>query len=147
MEKKSVSATILILFLSLFFSVVGSCFSFFVYKYSRTLVEKIGIVADASIGVFSDEKLSRKINELKLSDMELGLKPATGEVDKESQVPSTIVDDGTSEDQNAFQNFLDCRYSDVSKPLKITFLIWLGSLASDELEGAKISFDINFVAI
>ena len=197
MEKKSVSATILILFLALFFSVVGSCFSFFVYKYSRTLVEKVGLVADASIGVFSDEKLSKKINELKLSDMELGLKPATGEVDKESQVPSTIVDDGTSEGyystvyvkssgnfrisvnnitiksdhdetliseekKNIFIAVKDlknsvktlenngveiCRYSDVSKPLKITFLIWLGSLASDELEGAKISFDINFVAI
>lgn len=197
MEKKSVSATILILFLALFFSVVGSCFSFFVYKYSRTLVENVGVVADASIGVFSDEKLSKQVNELKLSDMELGLKPATGEVDKESQVPSTIVDDGTSEGyystvyvkssgnfrisinnikiksdhdetlvseekKNIFIAVKDlknsvktlenngveiCRYSDVSEPLKITFLIWLGSFASDELEGAKISFDINFVAI
>ena len=40
-----------------------------------------------------------------------------------------------------------CRYSDVSEPVKITFLIWLGSFATDELEGAKISFDIKFVAI
>ena len=97
MEKKSVSATILVLFLALFFSVVGSCFSFFVYKYSRTIVESVGVVSDSEIEVFLDEKLKKKIDKLKLSDMELGLKPATGEVDAESQVPSTIVDDGTSE--------------------------------------------------
>ena len=197
MEKKSVSATILVLFLALFFSVVGSCFSFFVYKYSRIVVEKVGVVADESIEVFSDEKLKKKISQLKLSDMELGLKPATGEVDAESQVPSTIVDDGTSEGyystvyvkcfgnfrisvnnikidsdhdeelvkeerknvfiavkdlKNSVKSLEDngveiCRYSDVKEPLKITFLIWLGSFASDELEGSKISFDINFVAI
>jgi len=40
-----------------------------------------------------------------------------------------------------------CRYVDAEKPVKITFFIWLGSLASEELEGAKISFDIKFVAI
>jgi len=197
MEKKSVSATILVLFLALFFSVVGSCFSFFVYKYSRTIVEKVGVVADTSIEVFSDEKLTKKISNLKLSDMELGLKPATGEVDAESQVPSTIVDDKSSEGyystvyvkssgnfrvsvnnikidsdhdevmvneerknificvkdlKNSVKTLEDngveiCRYSDVSEPLKITFLIWLGSFASDELEGAKISFDVVFELI
>jgi hypothetical protein len=40
-----------------------------------------------------------------------------------------------------------CRYSDFAEPVKITFLIWLGAFASEELEGAKISFDLNFVAI
>lgn len=197
MEKKSVSATILVLFLALFFSVVGSCFSFFVYKYSRIIVEGVGVVSDQTIEVFSDENLKKKIDKLKLSDMELGLKPATGEVDAESQVPSTIVDDGTSEGyysmvyvkssgnfrisvnniqidsdhnkelvkeerKNIFIGIKDlknsvktledngveiCRFSDVSEPIKITFLIWLGKFASEELEGAKISFDINFVAI
>ena len=197
MEKKSVSATILVLFLALFFSVVGICFSFFVYKYSRIIVEGVGVVSDQTIEVFSDENLKKKIDKLKLSDMELGLKPATGEVDAESQVPSTIVDDGTSEGyysmvyvkssgnfrisvnniqidsdhnkelvneerKNIFIGIKDlknsvktledngveiCRFSDVSEPIKITFLIWLGKFASEELEGAKISFDINFVAI
>ena len=197
MEKKSVSATILVLFLALFFSVVGSCFSFFVYKYSRTIVEKVAIVSSDSVEVFADEDLKKKVSQLKLSNMELGLKPATGEVDAETQVPSTISDDGTSEGyystiyvksvgnfrisvdniniksnhdellvkeerKNIFVAIKDvknsvkslendgveiCRYSDVSKPVKITFFIWLGSFASDELEGAKISFNINFVAI
>ena len=197
MNKKSVSATILIMFLVLFFSVVGSCFSFFVYKYSRTLVENVVLAADESIEIYEDEELKKRISQLKLSDMELGLKPATGEVDAETQVPSTIDDNGTSEGyystiyvkslgnfrisisnimiesdhdetlvkeerKNIYIGIKDlknsvktlehdgieiCRYSDVSKPIKITFLIWLGSFASEELEGAKISFDIDFVAI
>ena len=197
MEKKSVSATILILFMSLFFAVVGSSFFYFEYWSKRTLVEKVGIVADESIQIFHDEKLTKKASELKLSDMEIGLKPATGELDNETQIPSTINDQGTSEGyyatifvkssgnfriqlsnikidsshdellikeerKNIFIGIKDlknsvktlendgveiCRYSDVSKPVEITFLIWLGSLASDELEGAKISFDIKFVII
>lgn len=197
MDKKSISATILVLFVALFFSVVGSCFSMFVYKYSRTLVKTVAIVSDESIKIYSDEKLKKEISKLKLSDMELGLKPATGEVDAETQVPSTIDDKGTSEGyystiyvksagnfrisvnniniksdhdetlikeerKNIYIGIKDlknsvktlendgieiCRYSDVSEPIKITFLIWLGSFASDELEGAEINFDINFVAI
>jgi hypothetical protein len=39
------------------------------------------------------------------------------------------------------------RFLDSSKIEKITFLIWLGAFASDELEGAKISFDIEFCVI
>lgn len=197
MNKKSVSATILILFMSLFFSVVGTCFYVFVYERTRTLVTGVGIVADSNIEVFSDEKLTKKISSLKLSDMDIGLKPATGEIDEETQIPSTIDDKGTSEGyystvyvkvagnfriqlanikiksdhdeklieeekKNIFVGIMDlknsvktlendgveiCRYTDVSKPIKITFLIWLGNLASDELEGARISFDVKFVSI
>ena len=197
MDKKSISATILVLFVALFFSVVGSCFSMFVYKYSRTLVKTVALASDESIKIYGDEKLKKEISKLKLSDMELGLKPATGEVDAETQVPSTIDDKGTSEGyystiyvksagnfrisvsniniksdhdemlikeerKNIYIGIKDlknsvktlendgveiCRYSDVSQPIKITFLIWLGSFASDELEGAEINFDINFVAI
>ena len=44
-----------------------------------------------------DKDLKQKATELKLSDMDLGLKPATGKVDNESLVPSTITDQGTSE--------------------------------------------------
>lgn len=198
MNKKSVSATILILFMALFFSVVGTCFYTFVYDRTRTLVTAVGVINDENIQVFSDEKLKRKVSGLKLSNMDIGLKPATGEVDSETQIPSTIDDKGTSEGyystvyvvasgkfriqlsniqiksdhdeelieeekKNIFVGIMDlknsvktlendgieiCRYVDVSsEPIKITFLIWLGSLASDELEGARISFDIKFVSI
>ena len=161
------------------------------------MISTVGIISDDGIEIFYDDKLQKKASKLKLSDMELGLKPATGEVDSETQIPSTITDQGTSEGyyasiyvkaegnfriqlanikiesdhnellveeerKNIFIGVKDlknsvktlesngveiCRYTDISEPIKIIFLIWLGSLASDELEGAKISFDIKFVRI
>ena len=44
MNKKSVSTTILILFLAVFFAVIGSCFATFIYKETRTLVEAVKVV-------------------------------------------------------------------------------------------------------
>jgi hypothetical protein len=129
--------------------------------------------------------------------MDLGLKPATGEIDAESKVPSTITDKGTSEGYYA-SVYLDARvafrvivknikidsthdeimvkeerknifvaikdvknsakslendeieiasFSNVETLEKLTFYIWLSSFATDELEGAKISFTLEFVAI
>ena len=197
MNKKSISATILILYLALIFSVIGACFSTFVYSKTKVLVESVNIVASDNIGVYYDEELTQIASKLKLSSMELGLKPATGDVDAETLIPSTITDQGTSEGyyatvyvnsqvnfkivvtniniksshdenvilderKNIFISIKDvknstksieenevelARFLDSSKTEKITFLIWLGEFASDELEGANISFDIEFVII
>lgn len=197
MNKKSVSATILVLFLALFFSVIGVCFSTFVYAESRTLIEKVGVKSDEAISVFYDKEFSKHAKELKLSNMDTGLKPATGDVDSETKIPSTINDEGTSEGyyatvyvktesdfkvivknividsdhdellvkeerKNIFVSIKDVKNSTKSlekdevelasflnseKPERLTFFIWLGSLASDELEGAKIVFDIEFIVI
>ena len=197
MDKKSVSTTILVLFVAIFFSVIGICFSSFVFKDTRTLVKAIKIKTANGIGVYNDKELSQLSDSLKLSKMELGLKPATGEIDAETQIPSTIDDKGTSEGyyatvfvqtdsnfkiaidnieiesrhnpalvndekKNIFVGIMDikdtvttlenngieiARFSDVTEPLEITFLIWLGAQASDELEGANISFDLVFSLI
>lgn len=194
MDKKSVSITILVLFVAIFFSVIGICFSSFVFKDTRTLVKAIKIKTANGIGVYNDKELSQPSTSLKLSKMELGLKPATGEIDAETQIPSTIDDKGTSEGyyatifvqtesnfkiiidnieiesrhnpalvndekKNIFVGIMDmkdsvttlesngteiARFSDITQPQEITFLIWLGSMASDELEGANISFDLVF---
>ena len=50
-----------------------------------------------NIQIYEDKELKTQANELKLSDMELGLKPATGELDSETEIPSTIDNQGTSE--------------------------------------------------
>ena len=197
MNKKSVSATILILFLALVFSVIGICFSSFVYNETRVLVETVGLKTTENISVFHDEKLTQKATALKLSNMDIGLKPATGEVDAETQVPSTITDQGTSEGyyatvfvradvdfkvvvnnikietshdeniikeerKNIFVSIKDVKnstkslekdeieiskYIDSEKIEKITFYIWLGAFSTDELEGSKISFVVEFVEI
>ena len=166
----------------------------FVFKDTRTLVKAIKIKTANGIGVYNDKELSQPSTSLKLSKMELGLKPATGEIDAETQIPSTIDDKGTSEGyyatifvqtesnfkiiidnieiesrhnpalvndekKNIFVGIMDmkdsvttlesngteiARFSDITQPQEITFLIWLGSMASDELEGANISFDLVF---
>lgn len=194
MEKKSVSATILVIFLSLVFSVIGICFSMFVFKDTRILIENIKLENANGIEIYSDKDLKNTAKELKLSDMELGLKPATGELDSETEIPSTIDDKGTSEGyystifvkstksfkivvkdvqietkkdkiladeqrKNIFISIKDrknttkslenseteiAQFSDVSDVLELTFLVWLGSLATDDLEGAKISFVLKF---
>ena len=97
MDKKSVSASILVLYLTLVFSVIGICFSMFVYKDTRVLVTSALVKNGQGVEVFSDKELSKKVTQLKLSNMDTGLKPATGEVDSETQIPSTITDTGTSE--------------------------------------------------
>ena len=97
MNKKSVSATILILFLALFFSVVGVCFNVFVYNETKILIEKVNVQSDSLVVVAYNENFSKLASELKLSKMDVGLKPATGKVDAETQIPSTITDEGTSE--------------------------------------------------
>lgn len=196
MEKKSVSATVLVIFVAIFFSIIGVCFSMFVYKDTKIVIQKVGIVTAGGISVYSDEKLTKPASELKLSKLELGMKPATGEVDAESQVPSTIDDKGTSEgyfakvyvkagsdfkivikdvkintkkdqiaaDEQKKNIFISLKgiekstkslekdntevasFKDVSETLELTVLIWLGSFASDDLEGAKITFNLEFQA-
>lgn len=194
MEKKSISATILVIFLSLVFSVIGICFSMFVFKDTRILIENIKLEKPDAIEIYSDKDLKSVAKELKLSDMELGLKPATGELDSETEIPSTIDDKGTSEGyystifvkaskgfkivvkdvqietkkdktlvdeqkKNIFISIKDrkkttksienseteiAQFSDVSDVLELTFLVWLGALATEDLEGAKISFVLKF---
>lgn len=195
MDKKSVSATILILFLALFFSVVGVCFSVFVYSETKILVNDVFLSCDSGIVLAYNEDLSKSANKLKLSKMDTGLKPATGDVDAETLVPSTITDEGTSEGyyasvyvksdvdfkivvtdikieskkdellvkeerKNIFVSIKDIKNSTKSlekdsvelalfensnKVEKLTFYIWLSSFSGKDLEGAKITFTIQFV--
>ena len=196
MEKKSVSATFLVIFLALTFSVIGICFSVYVYQDTKIVIENITI-STTGISVYSDKDLQNSATSLNLSNMDLGLKPATGELDSETQIPSTITDEGTSEGyyatiyvpagvnfkititnvvidtkeneieannerKNIFISIKDIEnstqsieeevteiatFSNVTETQKLTFLIWLGSLAGDELVGSKISFTLNFEAI
>ena len=193
MDKKSVSATILVLFIALTFSVIGVCFSVYVYKDTKIEINNILIEAN-EVDVYSDNDLKNKASTLNLSTMDLGLKPATGEIDADTQIPSSITDEGTSEGyysslyipagvnfkiiltnikietqknqieannerKNIFISLKDvenstksleentieiARFSNLTKTQKLTFLIWLGAFAGDELVGAKISFTLKF---
>ncbi len=197
MKKKSVASTLLVLYLTLIFAVIGICFSVFLYSDTKIEIKNIALANQVQIEIFEDDKLEKKAETLSLSKMELGLKPATGKLDSETQIPSTITDEGTSEgyyatvyvkassdfkiivkditietkhDQiaaneerkNIFIAIKDvknatkslekdivelAKFENVNETQKLTFLIWLGSLSGDELEGAKISFTLDFQAV
>ncbi len=197
MKKKSIAASFLVVFLAVTFAVIGASFSAFVFKDTKIEVTKVLVSSDAGIDVFDDKNLKEKTTELKLSDMKLGVKPATGEVDSETQIPSTITGDGTTEgyyakvwvktsenykiilknieikseknendvkDQrkNIFIAIKDVanstktleedeteivQFTDISNTQELTFLIWLGSFANENLEGAKISFELHFMPV
>lgn len=197
MNKKSVAASTLVVFLAIFFSIIGICFSMFVFADTKIEVKSVKLVLANGIEAFSDKELTEKTTELKLSKMELGLKPATGELDAETKIPSTVSDQGTSEGyyskvfvktnsdfkvyiedvkieskkyadkvdaerENVFVAIKDvdgavknikedktelASFSNVEGSKELVFYIWLDALAGEELEGAIISFSLNFVSV
>ena len=197
MNKKSVAASTLVVFMAIFFAVIGICFSNFVFKDTKIEVTRVGVASSEGLKVFEDEDLTKEVTELKLSNMELGIKPATGELDADTKIPSTITDQGTSEgyystvyvevegdfkivvgsvEIESKKNMLDveaerenvfvalkdvegavksletdgvelAKFQDVQGVQKLTFFIWLDALSGDALEGAKISFELEFVLI
>lgn len=197
MNKKSVSATILILFLALFFSVVGVCFTVFVYNETKILISDVYLSADSGIVLAYNKDLTDSADKLKLSKMDVGLKPATGDVDADTQIPSTITDEGTSEGyyatiyvksdanfkvvvkdikiqskkdellvkeerKNIFVSIKDIKnstnslekdnielalFENSNKTEKLTFYIWLSAFSGEDLEGAKIAFNIQFIKV
>ncbi len=197
MNKKSVAASFLVVFLAITFSVIGSCFMAFAYKDTKIEVKEVLVKFAEGIGVYQNKELTEPVSALKLSDMQVGLKPATGEIDAETMIPSTITNQGTSEGyyakvfvksninykivmknivikskkdkhdikeerKNLFISIKDVAnstktlekdeteivsFSDVSETQELTFLIWMGGLADETLEGAKISFTLDFVAV
>lgn len=197
MDKKSVSASLLIVYLASLFAVIGSCFYTFVFKDKQIKITTIAIESIQGVSVFNDEEKQQKSIELELSKMELGIRPATGELDQETQVPSTINDTNTSEGyyakvyvettqdykiviknikvetqenevevkeqlKNVFISIKDVKnttkalekeeleivnFKDVTETQELVFLVWLGALADDVLQGAKISFTLSFEAL
>ncbi len=89
MRKKSFAATITIIFCAIFVSVIGATFSTYLLRKNIIKIENPKI--ESASGIFIYDKEDKIINELKLSDMKLGLKPATGEEDVESEIPSTVT--------------------------------------------------------
>lgn len=197
MDKKSVAASILVGVLAIVFAIIGSCFATFVFQYTKIEISSIAVSSASGIEVFEDEKMTKKVTNLKLSEQLLGIKPATGELDAETQIPTTVSSENTTEGyyssiwvksrinykivisnikvkteqnqleaeaerKNIFVAIEDISNStksleddniqlvimeDNEEPQKLTFLFWLSGLAGESLEGAKISFTLEFLAI
>lgn len=114
MRKKSFAATITIIFCAIFVSVVGATFSTYMLRKNIVKIENPKIITVQGISVFDEE--NKKISVIKLNDMKLGLKPATGEEDSESEIPSTVTSSMGTEgyyakfkvtSENEFQIFIE----------------------------------------
>lgn len=89
MNKNNTAITITTILCALFFIVVGSCFSAFLYEDEIVKVEKVNVVVSEGVQVF-DKDGKKEIEKLELSTMKLGLKPATGEEDATTKIPTTV---------------------------------------------------------
>ncbi len=100
MRRRNLAASIATALCALSFIVIGSCFTAFKYKDEMIKVESPKIVASEGISVFNSEG-DKTISSLKLTELKLGLKPATGEEDPETNIPSTVHDKKGSEGEYA----------------------------------------------
>lgn len=95
MFRRNLATTICVILSALTFITVGSCFSAFLYKREIVKVENPQIILADGVKVYNlDDK---EVNSLELSTMKLGLKPATGEEDSVSNIPSTVTDEQGTE--------------------------------------------------
>lgn len=91
MNKNNTAITVTTILCTLFFIVVGSCFSVFLYADEIVKIQNPKIYVTGDIKVF-DEKGEKEIDVLKFSEMKLGLKPATGDEDATTKIPTTVHD-------------------------------------------------------
>ena len=96
MDRENVAKTIAIILSTLLFIIVGSCFSAFLYKYEMVELENPKIFLAEDMQVFNVEG-DKVIDTLTFSKMTLGLKPATGEEDPDTNIPITVTDRQGSE--------------------------------------------------
>ena len=100
MDRKNVAMTVTTILCALTFIIIGSCFSAFIYKNEVIKVENPKVVKAQNIEVFSSDG-DKVVEKLELSKMKLGLKPATGEEDAVTSIPTTVTDKQGSEGQYA----------------------------------------------
>ncbi len=119
MRRKNLATTVATMLCALLFIVIGSCFSSFIYKREIIKVLDPPLVLAEGMAVF-DADGDKSITKLKLSSMKLGLKPATGEEDAETNIPSTVHSRKGSEGQYAtFKVYVPSGAKVVIKNIKI----------------------------
>lgn len=100
MRRRNLAACVATILCALSFIVVGSTFSNFFYMREIISVKNPKLVLSEGMEVFSS-KGDKAVDSLTLSKMQLGLKPATGDEDVETGIPSTVHEKKGSEGQFA----------------------------------------------
>ena len=94
-KKKSIAVCMASILSILLFAVIGSSFMAFKYKDEKVVVKNVNIVYPD--GVIVTNLNDESINQLEFSEIKLGLKPVTGELDLETKIPVTVTDKNGSE--------------------------------------------------
>lgn len=100
MFRKNLATTITTILCAMLFIVIGSCFSTFLYQKEMIRVEDPNLIIAEGMNVLSAQG-DKTISTLSLSKMKLGLKPATGEENPNTNIPSTVIEKQGSEGQYA----------------------------------------------
>ena len=90
MEKKSVAVTIFSVLVVVFIISIGATLSAF--KVEKEKVEVKGITLSASNGILIADEDGNEIFELEVKSSSIGVRPATGEEDCETCIPTTVND-------------------------------------------------------
>ena len=96
MDSKKSAAVSVCAVLSIFlFAIIGSCFMAYKYEDEKVVIKNPMIVAAS--GVVVSDQSGKEIDELSFSEVKLGLKPVTGELDPDTKIPVTVDDKNGSE--------------------------------------------------
>ena len=93
--KKSIAVCVTTILFIMLFAVIGSSFMAFKYEDERVVVVDPKITF--SDGILVTDVNDNNIDKLKFSEIKLGLKPVTGELESETKVPVTVTDTNGSE--------------------------------------------------
>jgi len=94
-KKKSTAVSVVAVLSILLFAIIGSSFMAYMYKDEKVEVLSPRLVINNGVSV--TDLSNNNITSLKFSEIKLGLKPATGELDVETKVPVTVTDKNGSE--------------------------------------------------
>lgn len=100
MDKKTIATSISGIFVLIFIIAIGATLSAF--KVQKEKVEVKSIVVEAEQGIEVADKDGKEITELQIKSSGVGVRPATGEEDNHTQVPSTINDNIGTEGAYAY---------------------------------------------
>ncbi len=90
MEKKTIATTISGILILVFIIITGATLSAFKVQKEKVEVKSIKIQAES--GIFITDNNGNEIQELEIKSSAVGVRPATGEEDSVTHVPSTIND-------------------------------------------------------
>jgi len=140
-KKKSTAVSVVAVLSILLFAIIGSSFMAYMYKDEKVEVLSPRLVINNGVSV--TDLSNNNITSLKFSEIKLGLKPATGELDVETKVPVTVTDKNGSE--GIYSKFKI--FASTNKIIKVSNLKIVGNNALDfDKERANIWMSIKEIS-